>query len=261
MKRPLLALACLLALPLHAAGWTDSAPVAELFRQAGVTGTFVLHDPATGQDTGHDRERAHQRFTPASTFKIANALIGLSLGAVRDADEALPYRGPPRPFNPAWARDMGLGEAMPLSNVPIFQELARRIGPERMRQGIARLGYGNGEIGDQVDSFWLGGPLRISAAEQTRLLAALARGALPFPAEAQRAVRDILLLEHGAGWKLYGKTGWQNAPGPGVGWWVGWLERDGRIHAFALNMDMGGAADAPKRMELGKASLRALGLF
>lgn len=242
------------------AAWTDSPRVADLFRQAGVGGTFVLYDVAAQAYTGHDRARAEKRFVPASTFKIANSLIGLSVGAVGGVDDPLPYRGPAQPFIQAWARDMGLREAMALSNVPIYQELARRIGLERMSENLARLDYGNGEIGAAVDHFWLDGPLGISALEQARLMADLAQSRLPFPAAAQQSVRDILLLEQGDGWRLYGKTGWQNAPGAGIGWWVGWVEKGGRVYAFALNMDIQTAGDAAKRVELGRASLKALGL-
>jgi beta-lactamase class D len=156
---------------------------------------------------------------------------------------------------------MGLREAIKLSNVPIYQELARRIGLERMRENIARSDYGNQDIGAGVDSFWLTGPLRISAVEQTQFLARLARDALPFPLSAQQSVREITLLERGDNWSLHGKTGWENAPGPGIGWWVGWVQKDGRVYAFALNMDMRDAADAGKRVELGKASLKALGVI
>ena len=60
---------------------------------------------------------------------------------------------------------------------------------------------------------------------------------------------------------MHGKTGWWNAPGPGLGWWVGWVDRQGRIFAFALNLDMRRAEDAGKRLELGKASLKALGVL
>jgi beta-lactamase class D len=67
-------------------------------------------------------------------------------------------------------------------------------------------------------------------------------------------------LEQGSHWRLHGKTGWQNAPGAGVGWWVGWVQRDGCVYAFAMNMDIQKASDAGKRAELGKASLKALGL-
>jgi len=111
--------------------------------------------------------------------------------------------------------------------------------------------------------YWnlVNGPLKISAVEQTQFLAKLAQDALPFPQEAQKSVREIVLLDQGVNWRLCGKTGWENAPGQGVGWWVGWLEKDGHVHAFALNMDIQRASDGSKRVEVGKASLKALGLL
>lgn len=243
------------------AAWTEVARIAELFRQAGMEGTFVVCDAVERTCAGHDRARAEKRFVPASTFKIANSLIGLAVGAVDSVDEVLPYRGPARPFMPEWARDMGLREAIALSNVPIYQELARRIGWGRMGDYLERMEYGNAHIGGEVDRFWLDGPLKISALEQTWFMARLARATLPLPVAVQRAVGDILLQEQGEGWRLYAKTGWQNAPGPGVGWWVGWVEQAGRVHAFALNLDIKIAADAGRRQELGRASLKALGLL
>lgn len=240
--------------------WKESPEVGEIFRRAGLTGTFALYDVSAGTFTGHDRDRANVRFVPASTFKIPNSLIGLSVGAVRSVDEVLPYGGEPQ-FIKAWENDMGLRQAIALSNVAIYRELARRIGLERMRENVAKLDYGNGEIGAIVDRFWLDGPLKISAVEQARFLAKLAQGELPVPGPIQESVREIVLLEQGANWKLYGKTGWENAPGPGIGWWVGWVQKDGRIHAFALNVDMQQASDAGKRVEMGKASLKALGVL
>lgn len=155
---------------------------------------------------------------------------------------------------------MGLREAIVISNVPIYQELARRIGLERMKDYVSRLDYGNREIGSAVDTFWLAGPLKISAVEQTRFLAKLALGELPFPKDIQGAVREIIRLEQGTNWKFYGKTGLGNVAGVGVGWWVGWVQRDDRVYAFALNMDVRSESDVGKRVELGKASLKALGL-
>jgi beta-lactamase class D len=245
----------------RAAGFEESAKVGEIFRSAGVNGTFVLYDVAAEKYIGHNRDRAEKRFVPASTFKIPNSLIGLSVGAVKSVDEVLPYRGHPKPFTKAWEKDMGLREAIVVSNVPIYQELARRIGLQRMRENILKMDYGNKEIGTAVDTFWLIGPLKISAVEQTRFLAGLAQGTLPFPEEFQRRVREITQLDKGANWTLYGKTGWANGPDPGVGWWVGWVQKDGHVYAFALNMDIEKESDGPKRMELGKASLKALGIL
>lgn len=244
-----------------AVGWEDSSSVGDVFRRANVAGTFVMYDPVADSYIGHDKGRAEKRYVPASTFKIANSLIGLSVGVVTNVDQVLPYRGDPSPFIQAWAKDMGLRQAIALSNVPIYQELARRIGPRRMQENVSRLGYGNNELGDSVDTFWLDGPLKISAVEQARFLAKLAQGSLPFPKECQRRVREIVLLDRGERWQLYGKTGWQNAPGQGIGWWVGWVDKEARVYAFALNMDIREPADAGKRIELGKACLRALGIF
>lgn len=264
MGKPLTLIAVgLLALPSAAAAapWRDEPAVTALFRQAGVEGTFVLLDETRGELRGHNRERAEQRFVPASSFKIANALIGLSLGAVRSVDELIPYTGDANPFMREWLEPMGLRGGMKVSNVPLYQELARRIGLQRMGEAIGRLHYGNEQIGSNVTSFWLKGPLAISAVEQTRFLSALAHQSLPFPRQAQQQVAEITTVDTGPGWSLHAKTGWQNAPGPGVGWWVGWLRRGDRITPFALNIAMGGSADAPRREQLGRRSLQLLGFL
>lgn len=241
--------------------WREQPAVAALFREAGVEGTFVLLDERSGELHGHNQSRAEQRFVPASSFKIANALIGLSLGAVTSVDAVIPYTGDAAPFMREWLQPMGLRGAMKVSNVPLYQELARRIGLQRMREALVRLGYGNQQIGSDVTTFWLRGPLAISAVEQTRFLSRLAHRTLPFPAQAQRQVAEITQVESGPGWSLHAKTGWQNAPGAGVGWWVGWVRKGERITPFALNIAMAGAADAPKRERLGRSSLQALGIL
>jgi beta-lactamase class D len=244
-----------------AATWREQPAVAALFRAAGVEGTFVLLDERSGELWGHNRSRAEQRFQPASSFKIANALIGLSVGAVPSVEEVIPYTGDANPFMREWLQPMGLRGAMAVSNVPLYQELARRIGLQRMGEAIEKLPYGNGEIGSDVTTFWLRGPLAISAVEQTRFLSGLAHQSLPFPRRAQQLVAEITQVEAGPGWSLHAKTGWQNAPGPGVGWWVGWVRRGERITPFALNIAMAGSADAPKREQLGRSSLQALGIL
>ncbi|MNZ94972.1 Beta-lactamase OXA-10 precursor [compost metagenome] len=243
-----------------AAQWKESAAVDALFAEAGLAGTFVLYDEQADTLTGHDRTRAETRYLPASTFKVANSLIGLSSGAVRSIDEVLPYGGKPQPIA-AWEHDMGLREAIRISNVPIYQELARRIGLERMRGAVRQLGYGNGEIGEVVDNFWLAGPLKISAVEQATFLASLAQERLPFPRQAQRDVATIIELETGANWSLHGKTGWATRSTPAIGWWVGWVRKEGRIYSFALNIDMPREALASRRVELGRDCLKALGVL
>lgn len=243
-----------------ASDWEERPDIGDIFRQAGVTGTFVVYDSSAGRFVGHDQERSKVRFVPASTFKIPNSMIGLSVGAVKNVDEVLPYGGQDQPFD-AWEKDMGLRDAIAISNVPVYQELARRIGLAKMQEYVVKLGFGNADIGTSVDTFWLDGPLAISAEEQTVFLSRLAQGQLPISKEIQRSVRDIVLQDQGEHWQLYGKTGWENAPEPGVGWWVGWVTKDDQVYAFALNIDIKKPSDAKKRLEIGKASLKALGIL
>ncbi len=260
MKKMLVALLFCAVFSGCSSGWRESKEVEQLFLDAEMTGTFVLLDADTGIITGFNQPRANTRFVPASTFKIPNSLIGLSVGAVESVDELLPYGGQSQIFE-AWEKDMGLREAITVSNVPVYQALARRIGIESMRKHVGDLDFGNNDIGNSIDRFWLDGPLEVSAIEQSRFLLRLARNQLPVSTDIQSAVREIVLLERGEGWALYGKSGWENAPGPGVGWWVGWVEKDDSLFAFAMNMDIREASDSGKRVQLGMASLKALGVL
>lgn len=229
----------------------------DLFRDTGTDGTFVLYDVAGDRLVTVNTARAEQPFVPASTFKIPHSLIALETGAVADEHEIVPYGDQPQPVA-AWEQDMALPEAVRQSNVPVFQELARRIGTEAEQDWLVRLGYGNTQVGVEVERFWLDGPLEISAVEQVRWLARLARQDLPATADHQAVVRDLLLVEDNGRYALYGKTGWATDTTPQVGWWVGWVERDGGIYAFALNMDIGTAADAELRIPLGRDLLHRL---
>lgn len=95
MKHLFTAAVLLLTSQAHALDWQDSPEVAQLFKNAGVNGTFVLYAVTAQRLIGHDQARAEKRFVPASTFKIPNTLIGLSVGAVKNVDEVLPYGGNP----------------------------------------------------------------------------------------------------------------------------------------------------------------------
>lgn len=243
----------------QAAEWKESAQLAELFKKEGVAGTIVVHDVSADIYTVHDRKRAETRFVPASTFKIPNSLIGLSTGVVSSVDQIHPYGGKPT-RRPEWAKDMSLRDAIKVSNVPVYQGLARRIGLDRMRENLQKLNYGNMDPGMQVDQFWLEGPLKISAVEQTVFLDKLAQDQLPFPKPAMAGAREIMRQEGAA--ELYAKTGWAApASGTEIGWWVGWLRKDGKLYTFALNMDITDDDLGAKRVPLARASLRVLGLL
>lgn len=265
MKRLHLLLLVILAIVLPAFGDETNRVVAHpeleaLFAEQNVAGSFVLLDPATGVLHAVNPARIGERRFPASTFKIANSLIALETGAVRDEDEIIPYGGAPQPIK-AWERDMSMREAIRVSNVPVFQELAHRIGAEAYADWLKRFNYGNRATGDNAEAFWLRGPLAISPQEQIAFVARLAAGALPASPEHQATVRDMLLIERRGPASLYGKSGWSVSADPQIGWWVGWVERDGTAFVFALTIDMEGRKDADKREILIRALLKELDVY
>ena len=234
------------------------------FQAAGVNGTFVLLDQPTGRllvhDPAQDPGRSARAYLPASTFKVLNSLIALDTGAARGPEEFMAWDGVQREF-PAWNQDLDLRQAFAVSAVWYFQELARRIGPQRMAAGVARAGYGNADIGGDIDRFWLDGRLRISALEQVAFLRRLEAGTLPFAARSQEIVRDLMVLERGEGYVLRAKTGWAARVSPQIGWLVGWVERPDGAHFFALNIDLPTPEAAKARFTVARAILREQGLL
>ncbi len=239
-------------------GFKRSPGLDAILAAHGVEGTFVLLDVASSDGFVSNPARAKRRFVPASTFKIPNTLIGLDAGVVRDVDEVLPYGGKPQPFK-TWEHDMPLREAMSLSAVPIYQELARRIGLARMAAAVKALDYGNHQIGDVVDKFWLVGPLEISALEQAQFLARLVRYQLPVSPRAVEAVAEITLQEKTGDTEVHYKTGWQGRQGEQTAWLVGWVRNADGVSTFALNFRMATLDDAPKRWQIARECLVALG--
>jgi beta-lactamase class D len=230
----------------------------------GVRGTFVLYEPGAGQMLAHDTARSVLPFIPASTFKIPNSLIALETGVVADTLEAFVWDGAQRSI-PQWNRDHTLATAFENSVVWACQDVARRIGEERMRDYVARLGYGDEDIGGGIDRFWLTGDLRISAAEQVAFLRRLRERELPVSERTMELVEGMMREESGPGYALHAKTGWAGTDSLDVGWYVGYVLRgDLRSEAaayFALNLDIAEDADGAARRGIAKAILRERGLI
>jgi beta-lactamase class D len=248
--------------PVHVAGDANreaayDAGLAAAFAADGATGTILIRRVSDGREWVHDPVRADSGFIPASTFKIVNAALALETGVVAGPEEVFLWDGVERAFD-GWNRDHTLRTAMAASAVPVYQEVARRIGSEAMAAWLHRMEYGNADTGGGLDRFWLSGDLRISARQQVRFLTRFVTGDLPLSPETRMAVASMILNDHGDGWALHAKTGW--AFDLGLGWWAGWTEVAGEHYVFALNMDMpDSAVDPPKRIRIGLAALRAVG--
>lgn len=227
------------------------------FERHGVAGTFVLFEPAGERYRVWDEGRARRRYLPASTFEIAAALIGLETGAMADEREVFAWDGKPK-LRRAWERDHTLPTAMAEDAVWMFQEVARRTGKARMREWLARLEYGNADIGGGIDLFWLQGSLRVSALEQVAFLHRLAEGRLPATQRAQRLVREALVVERTREYTLRAKSGTTGHLRDPVAWWIGWVERKGRpVAHFAMNYAPAPRTRYGERFEIGRGILEA----
>jgi beta-lactamase class D len=228
----------------------------------GFRSALVLRDVTAGRTVRHGVPLARARASPCSTFKIPSSLIGLETGVIADASFALEWDGVRRPRE-EWNRDHDLRSAMKHSVVWYYQELARRVGPDRMRQWVSALHYGNEDISGGVDRFWLGSSLRISPDEQVDFLARLHAGQLAASARSIAIVKDILVQEPpGPGIVYRGKTGSCQDPGATDphGWWVGSIEREGRQFLYAALVEGPGASGMVCRPMAEKA-LAALGVL
>ena len=135
-------------------------------------------------------------------------------------------------------------------------EISNRL---RAQQRFPKLSDGNRAAADVLDRFWLDGPLAISAIEQTEFLARLVARKVPVTEAAVRAVEAGTLVEKTSRYELHGRAGRLVNPKRQIGWWVGWVVRDGKYYPFALNLDLFSDADAAKPIAIGRECLKALG--
>lgn len=213
---------------------------------ADVQGVLVLRDCQTGEEFVYGGELADTGFGPCSTFKIWNSLVGLEEGLIGEPDAAFwSWDGEQRSFA-TWNSDQTWRSAFTVSCVPAFQELARKIGPERMQAWLEKLDYGNKDQCGRPDGFWLPRAgqktIMITPREQARMICRLINGKLPVKEESVAKLTDVMKLADLKKGTLYGKTGSGLRERPGgpksevdtdMGWLVGFAETKGKKYAYA----------------------------
>ena len=224
--------------------------LAKHFADAGTVGTFVGYKVEDYLVVASDKNRSGEARLPASTFKIANSLIALETGVVEDPDkDVFKWDGVERSIA-AWNKDHTLRSAIAASAVPVYQEIARRIGPERMQAYVDRLDYGNRDIGGGIDQFWLSGALRIDPVQQVDFVDRLRRGVLPVSKRSQDLVRDILPVTKVGEAVIRAKSGLTGKDQGSLGWMVGWVEKGNDRTVFAMNMDVRDPSQIAARMTI-----------
>jgi beta-lactamase class D len=230
--------------------------------------TFVLYSEGEDELFVVNQLKASERFTPASTFKIANSLIALETNTLSGTDQLLAVDLDKYPeeswWQPGWATESyDLRGAFQNSVYPIYRSIASAIGQQNMTNYLAVFDYGNLDISSGLDSFWVNGSLEISALEQIEFLQKLYHNEFALKQENLNGLKEIMLVEETDTYKMYAKTGAalveeNNA----VLWYVGFIENTTGLHYFAFNMHSAPApGNAQLRIDLTRDYLQKQGVI
>lgn len=213
----------------------ERSDLEKYFNEFSHEGCFVMFDLQKDSYIKYNSNRCRERFIPASTFKIFNSLVGLETGAVKDEFEVFKWDSVKR-FYDKWNQDIDMVNAFKYSAVWYYQELARKIGAEKMQKYISENNYGNEDISGGIDKFWLDGGIRISADEQIELLIKLYYNKLKFSKRSMDVLKRIMIYEETKEYTIRAKTGWAIRVEDQIGWFVGYVEKGNDVYFFALNI-------------------------
>lgn len=202
----------------------------EYYDQFNVEGSFVLYAPQEDKYFFYNEDQYEKIFSPASTFKICNSLIGLETGVIKDEHFVIQWDSVAR--NPVWDKDHDLKTAFANSTVWYYQELARRVGGEKIKYWLDKVNYGNADTSGGIDQFWLTGGLRISPKQQINFLKRLHDNQLPFSKRSVDIVKNIMITKDTLDYVIRGKTGWGGHGNKDVGWYVGYIETKDKVYYF-----------------------------
>lgn len=211
---------------------------------SGLNGAAVFYDSASKNCAIYNQELAREQRSPCSTFKIISSLIGLESGNILPNDSTRTWSGE-HFWNEAWNKDIDFAEAFRTSCVWYYRELIDEIGPERIESELNRLQYGNKDISDwkgelntnnnnrALTGFWIESSLKISAAEQVRVMEDIfGTGSVYRPETIEQLKQVMLITDYETEYPIYGKTGMGKENGIVVdSWFTGFAEtEDGNLY-------------------------------
>ena len=209
----------------------------------GYDGCFVLYDPKNNAYTIHNKEKSMKRLSPNSTFKIYNSLIGLESGVLKDQNTMFRWDGTKHNIE-SWNKNHTLTSAFSNSVVWYYKMLASQVGEKTMQEYVDKIGYGNKDVSGGLDKFWLQSSIEISPMEQVELLREMYYYELPFAKENIDIVKKIMILSSENGTVFRGKTGSGMKDNNYInGWFVGNVEKEGKVYFFATNIEAEQDAD------------------
>lgn len=201
-----------------------------------VGGTILIFDSQKNTYYSNNFEEAKTPYLPASTFKIPNSIIGLETGILENKNTVFTWNGESRAM-PVWEKDLTLQQAFQVSCVPCYQELARKIGVQRMNTYLKKLQFGVMDVNNTtLDNFWLMGNSKITPFEQIDFLQRLYNGKLPISESTLSTIQSIMKIKSADTYVMSGKTGLAIVNNRDVGWFVGYVEIGNNVFYFATKV-------------------------
>lgn len=200
------------------------------------SGSFVLYDDTENKWQIYNKQQAVTRITPVSTYKIYSALFGLESGIISPKQSLISWDGQ-RYMYDLWNTDQTLESAMQNSVTWYFQAIDQQADLPAIKKFIQKIGYGNQTVSEDISSYWIDSSLKISPVEQIEMLKKFYYNQFDFSPENISAVKDSILLYSTNQGTVYGKTGTGEIKGKNtLGWFIGYIEKDGHIYFFATNI-------------------------
>lgn len=194
--------------------------------------SVLVYDVETNSYLHYNDSLINNSYTPASTFKIANTIIALENGVIDSANFLIKWDGVKRE-NTKWNADQTLNEAFRNSTLWYFQELAKKIGTDKMQAGLELLNYGNKAIGTEIDQFWLNGTLKTSMIDQVDFLTNIIKRKYKLAPYTYECLLQVMKYNLSYQYVVYCKSGWGQQGSEDVGWLVGMLIKNGKQYAFS----------------------------
>lgn len=201
---------------------------------------FVLLDGRTEQIYFESGAELETRHTPCSTFKIALSLMGFDSGILENMHSPMWEHDPHlRVRLEVWRAAHNPYTWMQHSCVWYSNIIAQMLGCDRFSEYLRLFEYGNQDASGGLALVWINSSLKASAKEQAHFVRRMLNYELPVSEHAVEMTKAIVLREELTnGWTLCGKTGWtgEMENEPETGWYVGWLEKENHVYAFAHNV-------------------------
>ncbi|MDN0077216.1 class D beta-lactamase [Crenobacter sp. SG2303] len=230
----------------------------------------VVADAKTGQRLLLQGQ-CSERYTPASTFKLALSVMGYDAGFLKDEHTpTLSIRaGDPDWGGDNWRQPTDAVRWLKYSVVWFSQRITHALGEQRLHQYASAFGYGNADVsGDPgkrngLERSWISSSLKISPLEQIAFLSKLVNRQLPVsPRAIDMTFKVVEQTALPSGWTVHGKTGMaypRQANGEfdeahPYGWFVGWADKGTQRVVFARLIQ-------DDRKEPGTAGVRAKEAF